>query len=84
LAAAFIAVSAGALAHELDHQFHKHDAACALHFFSDHSGKGIATAVAAVLAPAKISVHSITEFAAPKTASVSHYLARGPPLASEA
>jgi len=36
LAFAIAFVAGGALAHELDHQFHKHDLPCALHLYAGH------------------------------------------------
>lgn len=42
LALAIAFVAGGAVAHELDHQLHKHDLPCALHFYAGHLD-GIAT-----------------------------------------
>lgn len=36
LAFAIASVAGGAVAHELDHQFHKHDLPCALYLYSGH------------------------------------------------
>jgi len=36
LASALVVVSTRAVAHELDHQFHKHDVPCALHLYAGH------------------------------------------------
>lgn len=38
-ALAFLAIQAIVLAHEVKHDLHQHDAACALHFYAEHLGK---------------------------------------------
>ena len=79
LAFAVAFVAGGALAHELDHQLHKHDLPCALHLYAGHLD-GIATSNVALPA----ALNHPHEFIAPTPRSVARrpiapYAVRAPP-----
>lgn len=72
-------VAGGALAHELDHQLHKHDLPCALHFYAGHLD-GIATAGVALPALLAASAAPILSAAVtPPCRLIVPYAVRAPP-----
>jgi len=82
LAAALLLVSGGALAHELDHQFHKHDVPCALHLYAGHLDGVVTSPVAVSLVTL---AQDVTCAAAPCAAArrpVIPYAVRAPPVSS--
>lgn len=82
LAVAIAFVAGGALAHELDHQFHKHDLPCALHFYAGHLD-GIATSGAAPPAVVTGSTAPITAASGVLARQpIWPYAVRAPPLFS--
>jgi hypothetical protein len=82
LAAALLAVSATASAHELEHATTHHDAACALHLYSGHGGAlpALAPGPLPVMAGA-IRIEFLTT-EAPVTTRLPIPPARAPPLRS--
>lgn len=84
LAAAFVAVTNAALAHELKHELKQHDEiACALHLYSGHHGK----AAAPCRAPLPVATSDAPATATPagfRSATVAlGYRGRAPPPASD-
>lgn len=80
LSVAFVA--GGALAHELDHQFHKHDLPCALHLYAGHlngvaaSGVALPTTIAGSDAPVSLTSDALV------LRPIRPYAVRAPPFLS--
>ena len=83
LALLLIAVEAGALAHELNHQLHKPDAPCAQCVFANHLGK-TPVAVSFVFSACTPEAHALpVSLSAPRRQEFRAYAVRAPPLRSE-
>jgi len=83
LALLLIAVEAGALAHELNHQLHKPDAPCAQCLFANHLGKS-PVGVAFVFSACAPEAHALpVSPSAPRRQAFHAYAVRAPPLHSE-
>lgn len=80
LAAALVLVASGALTHELDHQFHEHDAPCALHLYVDHLNGAPAARLAVALPVSHITLRMPPFYTRGTHAFISPYFVRGPPL----
>ncbi len=76
-------VEAGALAHELQHQFHNLGSQCALCQFSDHLGKSPVSAPFVFVAPRSSIAYLPVSPPAPRFEPVLVFSARAPPLFSE-
>ncbi len=82
LTAVLLLVSAGTLAHELDHQFHKHDLPCALHLYAGHLDGAPAASLSVSFIPAgDVALPAAVTHALPRLL-VRPYAARAPPLSS--
>jgi hypothetical protein len=83
LAGALLLVTTGASAHDLDHQFQRHDGACALHFFSQHD-TGVLPPIALVVVPVRVAAERLPYFSPTRATSTgSPYGARAPPALSD-
>lgn len=82
LAFAIAFVAGGALAHELDHQFHKHDLPCALHLYAGHldgvaaAGVALPTTIAGPDAPIALTSDALV------LRPIRPYAVRAPPFFS--
>lgn len=82
LAFAIAFVAGGALAHELDHQFHKHDLPCALHLYAGHLNGVTATGVAPLSAVIGTNAPITLTSGALVLRPMRPYAVRAPPLFS--
>lgn len=79
LAFAVAFVAGGALAHELDHQLHKHEVPCALHYYAGHLDGIAATGISVALAPATITDVIARDADLLPRRPILSYTVRGPP-----
>jgi hypothetical protein len=81
LAAFFLLAQATALAHEYDHELHKHDAPCAQHFFAGNTEAGAAASTPLPLAPAIVAVSDLLPTHDLPSRTTAAYHGRAPPRA---
>lgn len=82
VAAGLLLVQLAALTHEFDHALHKHETPCALHIYSNHLGKSLATNVCLV-SPVLAHEAALSPDIAPvPLARVVDYRVRAPPVSS--
>lgn len=80
LAAMFLFVSSGSLAHDIEHAFDAHqDASCALHLFAGHQAGFPAGPLTPPAVPAGRESQSALAAPAPTSSLPQNYLARAPP-----
>lgn len=80
LAFALAFVAGGALAHELDHQFHKHDLPCALHLYAGHLNGVAASGVALPATTTGSDAPAGPTSAVPTLRPMRPYAVRAPPF----
>lgn len=79
LAVAVALVTGGALAHELDHQLHKHEVPCALHYYAGHLDGIAVTDVSVTLVPTTTTDVIIRDADLLSRRPILSYSVRGPP-----
>lgn len=83
LAAVLLLVEAGALAHELNHQFHKPDKPCAQCIFANHAGNS-PVAAPLVFSAGAPEAHALpVSLSTPRPQAFRAYAVRAPPLHTE-
>lgn len=80
VAVALLLVGGSAVAHELDHQFHKHEVPCALHLYAGHLDGVAATAVGVNVATLARDVPGDAAPCAAASRPLIPYTVRAPPV----
>jgi hypothetical protein len=79
----FLGLQTIAAAHELDHALANHDSpACALHLFSDHSGKSLTSSTTFAVAPIVHALSAVSFASCVPCATTVSFQSRAPPRIS--